>query len=176
MINGASTRRLFESFCSGASNFQGQCGALGFVRLARDLLGLSRDSYGRPALRDTLEDGKRRLRPDEFSLRDLAESLVGPEWVSALDPRQSTPAIDLVEGANAAVQPSAFNQISAFNATVGGLLEVKVLEAYRKPAFIADRLVRTIATRQRSEKLPATGRIGDKAETMNPGQAHPRAQ
>ena len=176
MINGASTRRLFESFCSGASNFQGQTGPLGFVRLARDLLGLSRDSYGRPALRETLEDGKRRVRPDEFSLRDLAESLVGPEWVSALDPRHASPTIDLVEGANAAVQPSAFNQISAFNATVGGLLEVKVLEAYRKPAFIADRLVRTIATRQRSEKLPATSRIGDKAETMNPGQAHPRAQ
>lgn len=178
MINGASTRRLFESFCSGASNHQGHSGPLGFVRLTKDLLGLTRDSYGRPALRETLDDGKRRLRPDEFSLRDLAESLVGPDWVCALDPRQGSPygGVDLLEGANVAVQPSAFNHISAFNATVGGLLEVKVLEAYRKPGFIADQLVRTIATRQRSEKLPATSRIGDKAETMNPGQAHPRAQ
>jgi len=42
--------------------------------------------------------------------------------------------------------------------------------------FVADRLTRTIPTRQRSERLPATGRVGDRAETMTPGQAHPRAQ
>lgn len=174
MINGANTRRLYESFSKGDTNHKGQSGPGGFVRFVRDHIGLSEDEFGRPALVETLEGGKRRIRPEEFSLRELAESVVGSEWVSTLDPRRSQGMVPVAEAGE--VVPSMFNNISAFNGTVGGLLEVKVLEAYRKPTFVADQLVRTISTRQRSEKLPATSRIGDVAETMQPAQAHPRAQ
>lgn len=154
----------------------------GFVRWVHESLGLTRDNLGRPSLRDKIPDGKggsvNRMLPEEFGLRTLAESMVGREWVASLQPDGNRGhSYDLLEaGANAAIQPSAFNNISAFNATVGGLLEVKVLEEYRRPVFIADRLARNIPTRQRSEKLPATSRIGDKALTMNPSDPHPRAQ
>ena len=153
-----------------------ELGPSGFVRWVYESLGLTRDEFGRPALRDKLSDGSPRMRAEEFSLRCLAESLVGVEGAERLGQVGHPLSMNLLEGANAAVQPSAFQNISAFNATVGGLIEAKVLEQYRRPVFIADRVARTIPTRQRSERLPATSRIGDRAETMQPGQPHPRAQ
>jgi len=156
MIQGASTKRLFESL-----------GPAGFVRKTRELLGLSRDRFGRPVVQDP------QLSPDEFSLRDLAESLVGSEWTSRLAP--GSDGANLME-MDTAVAPSAFTNISAWSATVGGLLEAKVLEEYRRPEYIADRLVRVLPTRQRSEKLVGISAVGDLAEEMAPGAPHPRAQ
>lgn len=160
MIRGASIRRLYESE-----------GPRAFVGKTRELLGLTRDRYGRP----TVENAE--IQPEEFSIRDLAEGLIGPDWPDVLGPANGDgAALPLLEDASAAVQPSAFNNIAAWNATVGGLIEVKILEAYRRPGYIADRLVRTIPTRQRSERLPGIADIGDRAEVMKPGDPHPRAQ
>lgn len=160
MIRGASLRRLYESE-----------GPQAFIGKTRELLGLARDAYGRPTIREAS------LQPEEFSLRDLAESVIGPDWPDVLGPGGADQlAVRLTEDASTAVQPSAFNNIAAWNAAVGGLIEVKILQAYRRPGYIADRLVRTIPTRQRSERLPGTAGIGDSAEIMKPGDPHPRAQ
>ncbi len=160
MIRGASIHRLYESD-----------GPQAFVSRTRELLGLTRDRFGRPTVTEP------QLQPEEFSLRDLAESIIGPDWHEVLGPARTNGfSQPLLEDASTGIPPSAFNNISAWNATVGGLIEVKILEAYRRPGFIADRLVRTIPTRQRSEKLPGIADIGDKAEEMKPGDPHPRAQ
>lgn len=180
MFNGVNGRRLYESYKNGDSTHptSGLSGVNGFCALLYESLGVAADEYGRMTVSDRLSDGSRRMRPEEFSFKELAESIVGPEWVQSLDPRRGRGPgqhFSLLE-AGTAIQPSAFADINAFSTATGGLLQVKILEAYRKPAYVADQLVRTIPSKQRFEKMPATGRIGDKAEQMNPGQPHPRAQ
>jgi hypothetical protein len=179
MLNGVSAQRLYASFKRGDSNYQGATGQAGFCRLLHESLGLTEDELGRTVVSDRLSDGTRRFRPEEFSFKELAEAMVGPEWVQKLDPRANkgtdphgTPLLE----AGTAVQPSAFADINAYSTAVGGLIQVKVLESYQKPAFIADQLVKTIPTKQRFEKLPGIARVGDKAEDMHPGQPHPRVQ
>jgi len=156
MINGASLRTLFESE-----------GAAGFVRKTRELLGLARDEYGRPTIRG------QKIRPDEFSLRELAEAILGPESIHCFAPGAER--VNLMEMDTATV-PSAFSNTNAFAAATGGLLEAKLLEGFQRPGFIADQLVRTLPTKQRSDRMPGVAAVGDKATAREPGNPHARAQ
>jgi len=158
MIRGQAIRDLYESL-----------GPKGFVLKTRQLLGITKDRFGRP----TIENPE--VHPSEFSLREVAEALCGRDWVNALQPGHGFDQMDLLE-MDAAVVPSAFANTSAFNATVGGLIEAKILETFRRPGFIADRLVQTRPTRLRSEKMPGVASLGDLAEEIQPGNPHPRAQ
>lgn len=158
MINGASLRTLYES--EGPRNF---------VRQVRDLIGIGRDQHGRPAIVN------RELHPSEFSIRDLAESIIGDNWASALGSSENSE-VQLMEDSNAAVGPSAFNNISTFKASVGGLIEATILEQYRRPELIADRLMRNRPTRKNGEKMPGVAPLGDSALRMQPGDKHPRVQ
>ncbi len=169
MIDGAQTRRLYESYSRGDSNCDGVSGPAGFVQLTRKLLGITRDDTGRKVIHD------RQMRPEEFDFRDLAEAIVGPDWYTQLGTSDNG-GVPLLEDANSAVQPSAFNNISAWNSTVAGLLEAKILEGYRRPEFIADRLASTRPTRLRRDRLIGVTEVEDLAENMKPGQRHPRAQ
>ena len=49
---------------------------------------------------------QRHLKPEDFSLRDLAEHFCGSAWVRALDPRQD--GLDLLEAAGDGVDVTAF--------------------------------------------------------------------
>ena len=143
MIRGASTRQLFESK-----------GPAGFTRLVYQSLGLI-DQHGRrrydrarnPLLhevKDTTGAAVERLRPEEFSLRDLAESVLGEGWVEQLNPDAMRRAElverrqPILEAGTGAVMASAFANINAFTAVVSGLLEIKVMEGWQLPEFIAE--------------------------------------
>lgn len=169
MINGANTRRLYESFARGDSQCDGISGGRGFLHLTRKLLGIQYDEQGRKIFKD------RSMRPEEFDLRELAEALVGQDWYEKLGPR-SAGEVALMEDATAAVQPSAFNNTAVWNSTVASLLEAKILEGYQRQEFIADRLASVRPTRLRTDRLIGVTEIGDDAEEMKPGQRHPRAQ
>mgnify|MGYP007059386635 CR=1 FL=1 len=110
---------------------------------------------------------KRELRPDDFSLRDLAEALVpdGHEWVRALDPGSDC-GVRLLE-AGEGVDATAFLNIT------GQVIYSKLLEAYEHEAFVVSRLVETIPTKFDGEKIPGIGRIGDQAEEVHPGMPYP---
>lgn len=145
-----------------------------FIEGFRDMLGLGVDEYGQPAVHPKTSDGVPRLRPEEVGIRALTEGILGPDWERIVNP-QSTGRTVLAE-AGQAVLPGSFRNISAYSSAVGGLLEVKVLEAYNSPKYIANRIARTIQTTQRSEKLPGVAALGDAALAMDPGQPHPRLQ
>lgn len=171
MLNGANTRRVFESFKAGDSQHNGVSGAAGFVRLIESQLGLTTNEFGRPTIRNA------KMKPREFSLRVLAESLCGYEWAEALS--QTQPGRGLVleaGGGNSMVTPGNLPNVSAFLGSVSGLLDAAVLEGYEKPEYIIDELVETVPSRTRQTKLIGTGRIGDAAGTRNPGDGHPFAQ
>jgi hypothetical protein len=107
------------------------------------------------------------LKPEDFSIRDLAEALVpdGREWVRMLDPR-SAGSVSVLEAGDG-VDVTAFLNIS------GQVIYSKILEAYNQEAFICSKLVDTIPTRLDGEKIPGIGPIADKAEEVAPGMPYP---
>lgn len=107
------------------------------------------------------------LRPDDFSLRDLAEALIpeGREWVRTLDPRSGgvTPVLESSEGLDA----------SAFQNVTAQVIHAKIQEAYTQPAFVASRLVDTIPTRLDGEKIPGVTRVADQVDEVSAGMPFP---
>ena len=184
MIRGSSIKTLYESK-----------GPSGFVRLIHQGLGLidargkrRYDRGGNPLLHELRSDPSTgraadRFRPDEFSLRDLAENTIGPDWAEQLAPDAmrrvmlSEERRPLVEAGTGAVMASAFANINAFTAVVAGLLEVSVLEGWQLPDFIADQLAPVETTKMfDGRKVIGTSRIGDMAEERLPGMPTKRAQ
>jgi hypothetical protein len=116
-------------------------------------------------LSEALREGH--LKPDEFSIRDLAEALVpdGREWVRMLDPR-SAGSVSVME-AGEGVDVTAFLNITA------QVIYSKIMEAYTQEAFVVSRLVETIPTRLDGEKIPGITRVSDTIGEVSPGMPYP---
>jgi hypothetical protein len=116
-------------------------------------------------LSESLRDGH--LKPEEFSIRDLAESLVpdGREWVRMLDPRNA--------GSESVLETGDGVDVTAFRNITGQVIYSKVMEAYRQEAFVVSKLVDTIPTRLDGEKIPGVGRISDNITEVAPGMPYP---
>lgn len=153
-------------------------GPVGFVREMHQMLGL-RNPDG---VRNRNQDGRlvlesQKIKPETVSLRGLAIGLLGEQ---SLEESLRTPAPqvmefqrDVLEAGNEVV-PSQFSNITAYNETVAGLLEAKILEAYQRPEFIADKLVTNYPSNKVQEKFIGISTPGDDAQQRQPGQPHPR--
>lgn len=110
---------------------------------------------------------QKHLRPEDFSLRDLAEALVpdGHHWVRAMDPR-SGGGVSLLEAGDGV-------DVTAFLNITGQVIYSKMMEAYRNEAFVLSRLVDTIPTRLDGEKIPGIARVKDEVPEVHPGMPYP---
>ena len=101
-------------------------------------------------LAEALRQGQ--LKPDDFSLRDLAEGLVpdGHQWVRTMDPR-SIDGVSVLEAGEGV-------DVTAFLNVAGQVIYSKILEAYSHEAFVVSKLVDTVPTRLDGEKIPGIGR------------------
>jgi hypothetical protein len=115
-------------------------------------------------LSEALREGH--LRPEEFSIRDLAEALVpdGREWVRMLDPH-SAGSVSLLEADGV--------DVTAFRSITGQVIYSKIMEAYRQEAFVVSKLVDTIPTRLDGEKIPGITRVSDNVSEIAPGMPYP---
>jgi len=116
-------------------------------------------------LSEALQEGH--LAPEEFSIRDLAESLVpdGREWVRMLDPRS---------GGNVSVLEATDGvDVTAFLNITGQVIYAKILDAYEQENFVVSKLVQTISTRLDGEKIPGISQIADKVDEVAPGMPYP---
>lgn len=127
------------------------------------------DEYDRP----TLAEG--RARPEEFSLRQLAEAIFGDSFERYFDPHEGFDGQTALLEAGPGIDPTAFLNINTFSLATSGLVEAKVLENFENPIFIGDNLVDIRPTRLNGEKMIRTSGIGNKAQTRAPGEPHPRA-
>jgi len=112
-------------------------------------------------LREALE--QKHLKPEDFSIRDIAEATLGPDYVRALEPRGE---MHLVEAGETTDQ-------TAFSHITGQVIYSKIMEAYDQEAFIMSRLVDTIPTRLDGERIPGVGRIRDDIAEVRPGMPYP---
>lgn len=109
----------------------------------------------------------RQLRPEDFSLRDLAEGLIpaGHEWVRGLDPR-SAAGVRLWESGEGV-------DLTAFLNVTGQVVYSKIMEAYAQEAFVVSKLVETVPTRLDGEKIPSITRVADQVTSVAPGMPYP---
>ncbi|MBY0523441.1 MAG: hypothetical protein K2R98_08575 [Gemmataceae bacterium] len=178
MIAKQSTRQLYESL-----------GPTGFVRKIYHALGLAneqgkrnRNAVGNPEIRAPKGDKNLLLSPREFSLKDLAEAVIGEDWSSKFTPdvlqrialqEEQRP---ILEAGTNAVTATAFANINAFTSVVTGLLEISVMEGWQNPEFIADQLMPSENTRMfQGRKVIGTTRLGDVGEQRTPGMPTKRA-
>lgn len=189
MINSIRVKSLYES----RSREGG--GRRRFVEEIRHNLGLSdangndhRDLAGNKKL------GERSIRPEQFSIRELAEAIIGPSWKVLCDDSQrgQFAAVQraralvesgfpgdrkaLLESTGVGIDPTAFLDINAFTSVVGGLIEVKILEAFQNPELIADRLAPAERTKLNGQKVIGLMPIGDAGRKRLPGETHTRVQ
>ena len=113
-------------------------------------------------LQEALEQGD--LRPEDFSLRDLAEATLSTQRVRSMDPR---------EGGVAVMESTGAVDLTAFSNITGQIIRTKLLEAYAQEAFVLSKLVDTIPTRLDGEKIAGVGRIGDNVAEVQPGMPYP---
>ena len=117
-------------------------------------------------LSEALREGH--LKPEEFSIRDLAEALVpdGREWVRMLDPR-SAGSVSVMESGEGV-------DVTAFLNITGQVIYSKIMEAYTQEAFVMSKLVETIPTRLDGEKIPGITRVSDTIGEVGPGMPFPQ--
>jgi hypothetical protein len=110
---------------------------------------------------------QKHLRPDDFSIRDLAEALIpdGHHWVRALDPHAG--------GGVALLEAGDGVDVTAFLNITGQVIYSKIMEAYQSEAFVVSKLVETIPTRLDGEKIPGIARVEDKITEIHPGMPYP---
>lgn len=108
------------------------------------------------------------LKPEDFSIKDLAEALVedGREWVRMMDPAHSSPILE----AGDAVDSTAFVNIT------GRVISAQVMEKYQDEAFVATTLVNTESTRYDLERIPGITKIDSDGEVVHEGMPYPHQQ
>ena len=104
-------------------------------------------------LTEALKQGD--LKPDDFSIRELAESFT-PGGLTHFEPMES-----LMESA----------AIPLVN-TIGAVIDTKIKEAYHQEVFAASRLVRTIPTRLDGEKIHTFSVLNKDDLELSPGESY----
>jgi hypothetical protein len=110
---------------------------------------------------------QRHLRPEDFSIRDLAEGLVpdGHEWVRLMDPR-SAGSVRILEAGDGV-------DVTAFLNITSQVIYSKIMDAYTQEAFVVSRLVDTIPTRLDGEKIPGIAGLTAQDQVVHPGMPYP---
>lgn len=118
------------------------------------------------------------LHVDDFSIRDLAESLIfddsgepiGRQWIERLDPRSRGGFVNLMEAFEGV-------DVSAFSNITGQIFYNATLEGYNQAAFVGDQLFTTIPTKLSGEKIPGVTAVAtpDGGLEVHPGMPYPQA-
>lgn len=117
---------------------------------------------------------------NEVSLRDLAEAIMGHDFVNQYyDPRNNFDFSNrsLME---AAVDPTAFVNINTFNISISGLVNAEIMERFDAPEYIGRNLVSILTTKMNGHKRIGVAKLAavDPLQTTSaskgrfPGEPH----
>ena len=151
MIKASSVRKVFN-----------ECKKKGipFKSVLRENLGIVVKDYPDGRFPAKIDRSKQQWGTDEFSVRELYEEFVGPAYLK----EDASP-----------VLPSQFSDISAFNMSVGGLVERHLLAGYESPDFISDNFVTVQRTSQNGGKLIGLPRVKVPYDYTSFGEEMPTA-
>ena len=113
-------------------------------------------------LQEALQKGE--LKPEDFSIRELAEATLSPERVRQMDPRQ---------GGTCLLEAGDGVDVTAFSNITGQVVQATILQAYNQEAFVLSRLIDSVPTRLDGERIPGIGRISDEVAEVHPGMPYP---
>ncbi len=121
-------------------------------------------------LNQALEAGRRGdlvngVKAEEFSLREMAQSFMGYEWVSRLSPKKSGGFV-LLEAGEAV-------DVSAFSSITGQIVYSKILDGWQQASTGVDQLIDVVSSSLDGEKFPWIGQIVDEGEEVKPGMNYP---
>ena len=143
MIKAANLRKLIKEV--GADNYRAKL---------REMLGVEIKHNPEGTFPAKYNAAKAQIGADEFSIRDLVEEFLGQGMVGGLaNEKTADKQAMILREALAPVTASNFVDINAFNQTIGGLVEVRILQGYQLPAFISNDLFETMPTRVNGGKL-----------------------
>ncbi|MDR0328525.1 MAG: hypothetical protein LBI05_09550 [Planctomycetaceae bacterium] len=108
-------------------------------------------------LTESLKQGD--LKPDDFSIRNLAESFMSG-------------GLSQIEQMETLLEESAISLVNV----VGAVIDTKIKEAYHQEIFAASKLVRTIPTRLDGEKIHTFGAVADNDLTVTAGEPYTSAE
>lgn len=197
------TRALYESYLQRNPDGSPRVSNPGAARHAfvsdiRHRLGLCdangrdyKDAVGNRKLRESA-DVDLRMRSEDFDMRELCESIVGPgasqhfesaesydAWKRvnyAVERRHPDDPRALLEAPGVGISPSAFADINAWTAVNSGLLERRILEPFENPEYIGSIICPDEMTRiAEGQKVIGVSRIGPKGQRRQPGEPHARA-
>lgn len=158
-------------------------GAAAFLRDWNEALGLnpdwdgssSADCYLTEELRPVFGQG--RFSPREVSIATLCEAIMGRDARDEYyGPNSHFSMATLRE---AAIDPTAFLNISLFNLATAGLVNARILEGFNKPEYIGRGLVTVVPTNMNGHKIIGTAGINAQtaaAKNRLPGQPHASIQ
>jgi hypothetical protein len=177
MAHGVDLKNVYESMRAEAAD--PRHGATKFCRTLREWLGIEVRNIGAEKPHCRLNPNRKAV-PESFGIGEINRAIFGGnERAAEVICRRGdyTPGrVSLFEAGNSAVQPSQFIDISAWDNSVGGLIEAKIIEGFETPEYIGEKITRPDPRKTNGGKTIGIGRIGDKAEVIAPGQAHPAAQ
>lgn len=150
--------------------------------MARIGLKLREVMQGRPAvegiklagdvLREGIKEGK--ITQDDISLREMAESLIGPGWATHLKAAASRTA----EAGPMAVRESIDAvDSSGFSAITGQLMVDEIKDKYKLATYVTDQMFRTIKVSNGNlgtHVVPYLSDTLDGPEVVNQGQTYPQ--
>jgi hypothetical protein len=166
--------RLEEARRNSRSFNDGRYAAL---REFHDMLGLNTDARGFPQVQlderglPLLKPG--RIQAREFSLRGLAEAIMGHDFVEEYYHPNS--GFNFTSIREAAIDPSAFININTFNLATAGLINAEIMERFNQPQFIGRNLVRVVPTKMNGQKLISVARMPSASKAAKgrlPGETH----
>ncbi|MGH8356223.1 MAG: hypothetical protein ACRESF_01905 [Pseudomonas sp.] len=150
--------RISESMQHGTDLTGYRRGAMAFVRELHESLGVAVTDQGRAIIpldaRGLPVRPKNVMRPEEYSLRGLAEAIMGHEFVEDYFHPAGGNGFDFSNRhlLEAAIDPTAFVDISTFNLGVAGLVNAKIMERFNAPDYIGVELVEIVPTNQNGHK------------------------
>lgn len=178
-------RSLFQGRISEAQDagreYRDGCHA--FLRDWNEALGLNptsmggQDTYLTEEFRPVFGEG--RFHPNEVPISALAEAVMGHDFVREFYSHGAGFDFSSNRLSEAAIDPTAFLNISLFNLSVAGLVNARILEAFTKPQYIGKDMVTTVPTNMNGHKIIGTTGINPQtsaAKNRAPGASHASVQ
>jgi len=178
MIRGEKFVGLLEQAMNEKSE-PARAGVLGYERTLRRMLGIVEGTHEREA---RIDHQAREFSPKEVSLGELWRAFrprrfhdgdMPAAMAMAQEETRRQRFTQLAEAEGHVVLPSHFANISAFSATVSGLLDAMIMEGYGDPVFVADQFFTEEDSRMSGGKGIGVMNDGEGGDNLANGEAYP---